>query len=164
MGFVPKRYERGRVAWVGRVCRVVPLGEYEQEFGKRKDAIYALSKNAYGEDQLVPLRNDYHADERSRRRDISGVNALIFDPFWYWGGLGVPAPDRIADLAYYYVGQTTKNSSPARIDELRQWPESKATPGIHGKSRHAVEEDSSAILATDSAKAQSSRRWTGHCR
>jgi hypothetical protein len=134
IGFVPKGKNPGRVAWVGKVKDIVPLGEYERRFRGMKDAIYR-QRSRDGE-ILKPLRNNYHADELSRSRDRRGKNALIFDPFWYWGGDGIPAPDEIADLAHYYVGQSAKNSSPAKIELLEAWARSIALPGVHGKPRN----------------------------
>jgi hypothetical protein len=86
----------------GRVSEVIPLGEHERRFSGRRDAIYRLANAADGEDEiLVPLRKDYHADELSRSRDRSGKNALVFDPFWYWGGVGIAAPEEIFDMVVW---------------------------------------------------------------
>src|SRR5688500_2487969 len=52
-----------------------------------------------------------HTDEKSRSRDPSGLNGRSFDPIWYWGGLVVPALEAIVDLALYFVGQSTINST-----------------------------------------------------
>lgn len=130
VGFVPKGLKRGHVAWVGKIAESVPLGEYERRFRGRKDAIYRLRKG-----ELVPLRDDYHAGSRARARDLWGENALIFEPFWYWGGHGQSAPPDIADLAHYYVGQSAKNSSPEKIARLEQWARGVARPGTHGEPR-----------------------------
>ncbi len=141
VGFAPKGIRRGHVAWAGRIAEVVSLGEYEQRFSGRRDAIYKLAGYSWGDQEiLTPLRNDYHADEGSRSRDRSGKNALIFEPFWYWGGEGIAAPDEISDLAHYYVGQSARNSSPERIALLETWLRSVAAPGVHGKPRDAIME------------------------
>jgi hypothetical protein len=136
IGFVPKGLKRSHVAWAGRVSEVIPLGEYEKRFSGRRDALYRLADDADGQQEnLVPLREDYHADELSRSRDHSGKNALVFDPFWYWGGVGIVAPEEISDMAHYYVGQSAKNSSPERIVVLKAWLRSVSEPGIHGEPR-----------------------------
>ena len=136
VGFVPKGKGRGRVAWAGQIAEIVPLGDYEKRFTGRPDAIYRLAHSTSDDQEvLVPLRDDYHNDDLSRSRDLRGKNALIFDPFWYWGGFGITAPEEIANLAHYYVGQSTKNSSPERIGILEAWLRSKAEPGIHGEPR-----------------------------
>lgn len=136
IGFVPKHKRRGYVAWAGKIAEVIPLGEYEKRFCGRKDAIYRLMGTTSGEQEvLVPLRDDYHCNEKSRSRDRNGKNALIFEPFWYWGGLGIVAPDEVAELAHYFVGQSTKNSSAERIACLEKWLRSVADPGIHGAPR-----------------------------
>jgi hypothetical protein len=134
LGFVPKGKARGHIAWVGQIAEVVPMGDYERRFPDRQDAIYRLVESG-GHDYLMPLRDDYHPDEGSRSTDRSGINALIFDPFWYWGGLGVQPPDEIADLAHYFVGQSATNSSPDRISALRSWLNTMPSSGVLGKPR-----------------------------
>jgi hypothetical protein len=137
IGFVPKGIRRGHVAWVGRVSEVIPLGEYERRFSGRRDAIYRSAYSAGGgHETLIPLRDDYHSNQQDRARDHSGRNALLFNPYWYWGGFGIPAPEEIADLAHYYVGQSAKNSSPEKIARLEAWARSVADPGIHGEPRN----------------------------
>ena len=130
VGFVPKRVNDGRVhvAWAGRIAKSVSMGDYEKGFSDRQDAIYKLTEPGW-----KFLRDDYH--EEIRDRDLNGKNALIFEPFWYWGGNGIAAPEDIAELAHYYVGQTAKNSSPERIARLEEWLRSVAEPGVHGKPR-----------------------------
>jgi putative DNA base modification enzyme with NMAD domain len=138
VGFVPRRINGGRVhvAWAGQIAESVSMGDYEKRFPGRRDAIYRLVESKWGEpDILVPLRDDYHADERNRSRDRKGKNVLIFRAFWYWGSVGINAPDEIVDLAHYYVGQSTKNSSPEKIARLEAWLRSVAEPGIHGEPR-----------------------------
>lgn len=140
VGFVPKRFGLGKVAWAGRVSRILSLGEYQKHYPSRRDAIYKMSDDwSIGDgENLVPLRNDYHIDDRSRRRDRMGRNALIFDPYWYFGGYGVSAPPEIADLAHYYVGQSTKRSSPEAIAALHGWLVSVGHSGVHGEPRDGL--------------------------
>ena len=134
VGFVPKRIAPGHIAWAGKVAETVPLGDYERRFRGRQDAIYrAVKSPADQTDDFVSLRDDYHV--QGRCRDLSGKNALVFDPSWYWGGSGICAPKEIADLALYYVGQSAKNSSPEKIARLEAWLRSVADPGIHGEPR-----------------------------
>lgn len=135
IGFVPKKLGCGLVAWTGRVAEVVPLGDYQERYTARQDAIYKRGFED-GSEILNPLRLDYHKDERSRTRDRRGKNALIFNPFWYWGRCAVrAAPQDIANLAYYHIGQTTKGSSPEMLDRLEAWLQLEAQPGIHGDPR-----------------------------
>jgi hypothetical protein len=51
---------------------------------------------------------------------------------------GARAPDEIADLAHYYIGQSTRSSSPERVAALERWLRSKAEPGVHGEPRHKL--------------------------
>ena len=73
----------------------------------RRDSIYTSVGYANdGSEALISLHDGYHASERARAADRSGVNALVFDPFWYWGGIGVIAPDNIAGWAHDHIGQS----------------------------------------------------------
>lgn len=136
IGFVSARVGCGLVAWAGQVSDTMTLGEYGSRFSGRTDALYRLE--GYSEDGSEVLRHvsgEDHASPESHKRDWRGKNALIFNPFWYWGQNAVAAPPDIADLAHYYVGQSTKNSSPERIAGLEFWVRSMAEPGIHGEPR-----------------------------
>lgn len=139
IGFLPKRMGLGRVAWAGKIGEIAPLGDYQERFNNRFDAIYRRTGYALdGRELLEPLRVDYHADIKSRSRDRSGQNALIFDPFWYWGREAVTAPEHIADLAHYYVGQSTKHSTSELLVDLERWLYSIASPGAHGRPRDPI--------------------------
>jgi len=140
IGFVPKRFGFGKMGWAGKVQRIVSLGEYQRIHPARRDAIYKLADDGPpGENErLIPLRSDYHADGSSRRRDLRGRNALLFDPFWYFGGYGVQAPPEVSELAHYYVGQSTKRSTPEAIAALRDWLASVGPAGVYGEPREDV--------------------------
>ncbi len=137
VGFLPKRFGRGLVAWAGCISEVLSLGEYQQRFSARCDAIYQLDENSpLGPiETLIPLRDDYHADPKSRQRDWRGKNALLFEPFWYFGGRGVEAPPEIADLAHYFVGQSATRSSPENVETLVSWLSSLCSSGVNGTPR-----------------------------
>jgi hypothetical protein len=159
IGFVPKPMRRGHVAWAGKISEIIAMGEYQRRFPRRRDAIYRLADPGEGgKEVLLPLRDDYHADEKSRASDRSGQNALIFEPFWYWGSFGIPAPDDIADLAHYYVGQSAKSSSPEKIERLEAWLRSMADPGVHGQPRDKAE-GKSAKRSCRPSKGSDAPRW-----
>jgi hypothetical protein len=125
----------GKVAYAGQVSAVLPLGDYEKRYRGRRDAVYRAEVLADGQTAFISLLPEYHSEEGSRARDCNGVNGLVFDPFWYWGRNAVEAPGEIADLAYHYVGQSTKNSSPTKIALLDEWLRSTGRPGVHGTPR-----------------------------
>ena len=136
IAFVPKGLTQGPVAWVGRIAEILSLGDYQTRFSNRNDAIYKrIRYESDGRESLEPLRDDYHAKPRNRSSDIRGKKALIFEPFWYWGGHGISASEEITNLAYYHIGQTTKYSSPEKITQLKAWARSEANPVVHGKPR-----------------------------
>jgi Nucleotide modification associated domain 2 len=138
IGFVTAKVRRGLVAWVGRVSDIMTMGEYGNRFAGRTDALYKLDGYAWGGSEILRhLQSAHHADEKSQATDRKGKNALVFDPFWYWGTNAVDAPDDIADLAHYHVGQSSKRSSPERVARLEAWVRSVTEPGIHGSPRDA---------------------------
>jgi hypothetical protein len=137
VGFFPKS-SPGRIAWVGQVFDVVTMGEFEGKYAGRRDALYRLIGHTDdGTEILHPLRDDYHANRR--QTDFRGRNALVFSPFWYWGGRGIAAPEDIAGWAHYYVGQSARFSTSERLARLESWMRSEAKPGVHGAPRDSLE-------------------------
>jgi hypothetical protein len=137
IGFAPKRLGMGRVSWAGRVSEKLTLGNYQLKYPTRRDAVYELSDeiSSTGAETLVPLTKGYHSTDQLRRRDWSGRNGLVFDPMWYFGGNGIQAPQEIAELAHYYVGQSTAGSSEALAATLEEWLRSQGEPGFYGQPR-----------------------------
>ncbi len=138
IGFVSRRVAKGSptVSWVGRVSQILPLGDYEIQFRGRPDAIYR--RNGFeldGEESLEKIRDDdYHCGIESR--DWEGRNALVFEPFWYWGNNSkIIPPSQIGDLIHPFVGETSKGSTPERVKELELWLAGLMAPGVHGKPR-----------------------------
>ncbi len=138
IGFLPKRFGPGKVAYVGQVADRLPLGEYHRQHPDRRDAIYRAMPGPRCEEVLEPLRDDYHLDVVSRRRDRDGLYSLRFAPYWYWGGEGVLAPEEIADLAHYYVGQSARGSTAERVDSLKAWLAGMGRQGTLGVPRNEL--------------------------
>ena len=116
IGFLPARFGRGRLAYVGKVASRVPLGDYQRRSPNRFDAIYRAARGQDGQEILEPI----HAWTTirmwlSRHRDYRGVYSLQFEPYWYWCGLGVLLPEDLAELGHYYVGQSSRCSTPERV-------------------------------------------------
>lgn len=138
VGFIPKRFGIGRVAWAGCVREILSLGDYGERYTGRLDAIYRrIGWHADGREDLEHYGGPYHDSPQAIATDMRGRHALLFEPFWYWGAESPVAPPEVAELAYYYVGQTTKGSSPETIDRLHDWL-CGWFPGIHGAPREAV--------------------------
>lgn len=138
IGFMPKRFGRGRVAWAGRVREILLMGDYGERYAGRRDTIYRrVGWYADGREDLAHDGGPYHDSPKSITTDLRGRHALIFDPFWYWGRNAPEATPEVADLAHFYVGQTTKGSTPEAINRLRSWL-SAWPPGVHGAPRDAV--------------------------
>ena len=138
IGFMPKRVGIGRVAWAGCVHEVLSLGDYGERYPARRDAIYRrVGWHADGREDLRHCGGPYHNSAKAMATDVRGRCALVFDPFWYWGGDAPEVPPELANLAHYYVGQSTKGSTAEAINQLRGWL-SGWPPGIHGTPRVAV--------------------------
>lgn len=138
IGYFPKNLGYGRVAWVGQVSEKLPLGMYEKRHRRRRDAIYRLvHRDASGAEVLKDLPNAYHVGPRSRLRDKRGLYALVCEPFCYWGGNDEEAPPEIVEMAYYFVGQSAKNTTPQRVAALERWIKNRK--GVHGTPCNAHE-------------------------
>ncbi len=88
IGFVPAREspDRALVRYAMTVTAdPVPFAEYWRNHRDRRDAIYRPEGNG-----LVRVENERrdHADVRAHRRDISGVNVLLSNRYWYFGEPG----------------------------------------------------------------------------
>jgi hypothetical protein len=141
IGFMPKRFGP-RVVWAGRVSEILPMGQYRTRFPRRPDAIYRLLKvTPDGREVLEHIGTGRHADQKSQETDKRGKNALIFREFWYWGGDAPPAPARIARLAYYRQGQTTRGAGPKEVEYLEEWLSGRPS-GIQGSPRDAAKRPS----------------------
>ena len=137
IGFMRKRFGP-RVIWAGRVSEILPMGQYYMRYSRRPDAIYNLLRiTPDGREVLEHIGVAIHADKKSQERDVRGKNALVFREFWYWGENAPQAPARIARLAYYRQGQTTRGAGPKEAAHLEKWL-SQWTPGVHGPPRDAV--------------------------
>lgn len=122
VGLAPKGVGIGLVSWAGRVSTIQRMGAYGEQHPERSDAIYRLKAiGGDGSEILQFIGGDYHSQPRYQRRDVNGVNALAFSPFWYFGQNAKLLPDHLAFLTYYHVGQTTRGSSPEQVDALRDW-------------------------------------------
>lgn len=138
IGFMPKKLGIGRVAWAGCVSEILSMGEYRERYAGRRDAIYRrVGWHPDGREDLKHYGGSYHNSPKEIARDLRGRRALIFDPFWYWGGDAPVAVPAVKALAHYHVGQTTKGSTPETIKRLRAWL-SRWPPGIHGAPRGAM--------------------------
>lgn len=138
IGFTSKRFGIGRVAWAGCVSEILSMGDYGKKYTGRRDAVYKrVGWHADGREDLRHYGGPYHNSPKAIDTDLRGRCALIFDPFWYWGGKAPAAVPEVAELAHYYVGQTTKGSTPEVINQLRDWL-SGWSPGIHGTPRNVV--------------------------
>jgi hypothetical protein len=142
IAFMPKDFGVGRVAWAGCVNDNPSMGDYGAQYAGRADAIYRrVGWFADGREELEHYGGPYHNSSTQIDKDRRGRRALIFGPSWYWGGEAPVAPPELAELAHYYVGQTTKGSTPKAIECLRDWL-SRWPVGIHGAPRDAVTERS----------------------
>lgn len=83
------------VVWAGVVKEIIPLAEYwnDPRFADKKPDRTRLPDNFYrpSHNGLLQVPNPVHGDN-SVARDISGVNALVFNPAWRFGAYGPRLP------------------------------------------------------------------------
>jgi Nucleotide modification associated domain 2 len=140
IAFMPKNFGVGRVVWAGCVKDILSMGDYGAQYAGRADAIYRrVGWFPDGREVLEHYGGPCHNSRKQIETDPRGRHALIFGPYWYWGGNGPVASPKVADLAHYYVGQTTKGSTSEAIECLRDWLW-RWPVGIHGAPRDVVAE------------------------
>jgi hypothetical protein len=135
VGLKPKRYGVGLVAWAGQISALMPMGAYCEAHPNRTDSLYGIRAIAPdGSELLEHLGSPHHTSQREQATDASGVNALMFSPFWYFGSAPKALPENLMGLCHYYVGQTSKVSSTDEIERLKRWL-GQWKPGVEGDFR-----------------------------
>jgi len=133
LGFYPRPFERGLVAWAGRIARKTEIGDYEREFRGRSDAVYRQRADG----GFKRLRPDYHPGANEIRKDLSAP-ALLFDESatWYFGDEPRPLPDDLLHLAAGGQGHRVNGVHDGDPAVLLAWLADGRPPGIIGKPRH----------------------------
>lgn len=127
IGFRPLPDSRGLVVWAGRVADSKPVGAYQRQYPKRRDAIYREKENGAFE-RLCP---EYH--EADFDKDIAAP-VLIFDrkATWYFGDNARPLPKALMHLAAAGRPTHVRGVRTGDFELLTKWLQQFA-PGIHGK-------------------------------
>lgn len=135
LGFYPRPFERGLLAWAGRIARKAEIGDYEREFRGRPDAVYRLKSDG----SFKRLRPDYHPGEKEIRKDMSAP-ALVFDEraTWYFGDEPKSLPDHLLHLAAGGQGHRVNGVHDGDADGLLAWLTDLGAAGIIGRPRHMV--------------------------
>jgi hypothetical protein len=133
MGFYPRPFERGLLAWAGRVARVFPAGDYEKEYRGRRDAVYRQDPDG----SYRRLRPDYHPGPDEMRKDLSAP-ILIFDvaATWYFGDAPELLPANLLHLQAGGRGHRVSGTQTGDSGKLLSWLKGIKHPGIHGRPRH----------------------------
>lgn len=96
-----------RAVYIGKVHEVLPLAMYGADprfsikiptlvgepWQRHGDNIYTLNADGLWKQR----RNPHHA-EKHKRRDVSGINALICEEFWYFGATSPLLPEELRHL------------------------------------------------------------------
>lgn len=135
LGFYPRPFERGLVAWAGRIARKIEIGDYEREFRRRSDAVYRLKADG----TFKRLRPDYHPGANEIRKDLSAP-ALVFDEqaSWYFGDEPRLLPDALLHLAAGGQGHRVNGTRESDLAILSAWLHACSPPGILGRPRHPI--------------------------
>jgi hypothetical protein len=135
LGFYPRPFERGLLAWAGRIARKVEIDDYEREFRGRPDAVYRLKLDG----SFKRLRPDYHPGANEIRKDLSAPS-LVFDEqaTWYFGDEPRLLPDDLLHLAAGGQGHRINGVRDGDTDALLAWLADLGATGIIGRPRHEV--------------------------
>tara|TARA_R110002073_G_scaffold299268_1_gene466184 strand:+ start:2486 stop:3103 length:618 start_codon:yes stop_codon:yes gene_type:complete len=108
-----------RLVYAGKVTAIVPIEDYGRlrKYSLKRPSRRSERWRRYG-DNIYHLvdgdwkqrRNPYHGDD-AKNHDLSGVNVLICDQFWYYGQDAITIPVRLR-------GVIKKGPSHKRIREV----------------------------------------------
>ena len=124
---------RFRLTYVMRVARKLVMRHYHEcgEFDQKKPDRSQTPDNIYEPDPLFGLRRRedapawLHPKPEQARKDLGGLNALVADRFWYFGGTVCELPERFWKLdfpdpaARRYVKKTYLED--AELADLIKW-------------------------------------------
>lgn len=119
------------VVWAGIVSEVIPLAEYwnDRRFAGKKPDRTALPDNFYrpARGGFIQVPNTIHGED-SIFRDISGVNALVFDPAWRFGAYGPRLPTEFGlRMVGARRGERLSELSAQEWKRLRAWLDAQET-------------------------------------
>lgn len=140
------------VVWAGVVSEVISLSDYwnDPRFAGKKPNENPLPDNFYRPtpNGLVQVPNPIHG-ENSIPRDISGVNALVFDPAWRFGGFGPRLPVEFGlRLTGGRRGERVHELSTDEWMRLRRWLDTQAP----GHTRRWLRTDSCTVRRSPARK------------
>jgi len=127
------------VVWAGVVAEVIPLAEYwnDKRFAGKKPGRTSKPDNLYRPTRkgLVQVPNLVHGRD-GILVDISGINALVFNPAWRFGAYGPKLP---AEFGLRMVGgrrgERVSELSPDRWKALRTWLEATKAPATQKRNK-----------------------------
>lgn len=95
-----------RLVYAGFISEVVPLKKYgtDPRFSSKRPMVKGEWFNRHGDNIYEPTddgwkqrRNPHHV-AHDAERDLSGVNVLICEEFWYFGGDAVEIPPQLLGI------------------------------------------------------------------
>ena len=126
----PKKHRTpGRLAYIGCVAEILPVGEYQRLHRRRSDAIYRRKSDG----SFRRKRPEYHDDPVAIRRDLS-ADVLVFKrgETWYFGRNAVLLPDEFQPLFAVGIGHKLGGASEKDIEHLIAWVREHWPSGLHG--------------------------------
>jgi hypothetical protein len=124
----------GRLVYAGRISEKLPVGDYEEKYSGRRDAIYRKGDGG----ELYSLKPQYHPDKNQQDSDKSGY-VFVFDTSstWYFGASAPTLPPHLLDLAPSARDYNVHGATPHQIEAFGDWLRKSWEPGIHGAPRDA---------------------------
>ena len=120
----------GRVVYVMKVTKKLTMEEYDtftQQYLPEKvpdcssrDPRRRLGDSIYDFSCTPPrMRQEVHS-EKHRQKDMSGVNALLSNHFWYFGDKACKLPDNLRQIVKQGPGHRSKSNEPD-IEKFLEW-------------------------------------------
>lgn len=122
----------GQVVYTMKVTRVMSMREYDDftkaylhekipEY-KNPDVRRRLGDSIYDYRVNPPrLRRSVH-NEKYRKRDLGGINALLSECFYYFGDQPIPLPEHLITIVKQGQGHRSRSNAPYLLDFI-EWIE-----------------------------------------
>ena len=148
----------GAVVYAMRVTRTMSLREYDKLTQRELQSKIPNSKSSHYEHWLGDSIYHFHKFKPNptqrpgvhgtadMERDLSGLNVLLSDHFYYFGKNAVPLPPALKAIVHQTQGHKVRLNEPYK-ESFIEWLQSHYTPGIYGQPATDLKKLSSRLNA-----------------